>query len=205
VHITYIGAPVFKKQLTLLLLVTSSVVYAEETYNIDSRHTKPSFEINHLGFTTQRGRFNGVSGVITIDEAANTGHARVVIDTSTIDMGLELWNEHLRSPSYFDVKRYPTMTFESSSFGFVNGQLATVDGSLTLLGVSKPIRLQVEQFRCGTNPITKVIMCGANVTAAIRRSEFGMTDSIGVVGDDVRLMIPIEAYKVSPNTSDSPH
>ncbi|MFO7277199.1 MAG: YceI family protein [Pseudomonadota bacterium] len=179
----------------LLALFASAQLLAADTYVIDSRHTWPVFEVNHLGFSTQRGRFNRTSGKIVVDVPARKGSIEVEIDAASIDMGLDDWDEHMKSPDYFNVAKYPTITFKSDRLLFEGEKLVGAEGTLTLLGVSRPVKLSVENFRCGTNPMNKRQVCGADVSATIRRSEFGMKTGLPAVGDEVRILIPVEAFR----------
>jgi polyisoprenoid-binding protein YceI len=179
----------------LASLALAAPALAADSYTIDPRHTWPVFEINHLGFSTQRGRFNETSGKITLDMAAKTGSVDIKIMTGTIDMGLDEWDKHLRSPDFFHVERYPTMTFRSDKLVFDGDKVVGAEGSLTLLGVTKPVKLAVANFRCGLQPVAKRELCAADVSTAIKRSDFGMSKFLPGVGDDVKIVIPVEAFK----------
>lgn len=185
------------KYASVLLLAACVVApaFATDRYTIDSRHTFPVFEVNHLGFSTQRGRFNKTSGKIELDVATKKGSVEVTIETASIDMGLDDWDKHLRNADFFDVEKHPTMTFAADSFSFEDGKPVAAEGALTLLGVSKPVRLTIANFRCGVHPMNKKPVCGAEVSAAIKRSDFGMTRFLPGVGDDIRIVIPVEAFK----------
>jgi polyisoprenoid-binding protein YceI len=167
-----------------------------ETYTVDPTHTFPSFEISHLGFSTQRGRFNATSGKVVLDAAARTGSVEVTIDTNSIDTGLEALEKVLRSEEWFSVAQFPTMTFKGDRMRFDGDRLAGVDGTLTLRGVSRPVNLKVDNFRCGMHPLAKKPACGADASAVIRRSEFGMVKfPAPAVGEEVRIAIQIEAIR----------
>jgi polyisoprenoid-binding protein YceI len=176
-------------------IALSAAALAADNYTIDSRHTFPVFEVNHLGFSTQRGRFNKTTGKVTLDVAAQKGSVEVVIDTASIDMGLEDWDKHMKNEDFFNVEKYPTMTFKSDRFIFKKGKPAEVHGTLTLLGVERPVQLKVEHFHCGVHPINKKEVCGADLTTRIKRSDFGMTKFLPAVGDDIVIRIPVEAFK----------
>ena len=176
-------------------IALSAAALAADNYSIDSRHTFPVFEVNHLGFSTQRGRFNKTTGKVTLDVAAQKGSVEVVIDTASIDMGLEDWDKHMKNEDFFNVEKYPTMTFKSDRFIFKKGKPAEVHGTLTLLGVERPVQLKVEHFHCGVHPINKKEVCGADLTTRIKRSDFGMTKFLPAVGDDIVIRIPVEAFK----------
>jgi polyisoprenoid-binding protein YceI len=176
-------------------IALSAAALAADNYTIDSRHTFPVFEVNHLGFSTQRGRFNKTTGKVTLDVAAQKGSVEVVIDTASIDMGLEDWDKHMKNEDFFNVEKYPAMTFKSDRFIFKKGKPAEVHGTLTLLGVERPVQLKVEHFHCGVHPINKKEVCGADLTTRIKRSDFGMTKFLPAVGDDIVIRIPVEAFK----------
>ncbi len=175
--------------------LAGSALAAPESYTVDPRHTYPVFEVNHLGFSTQRGRFNKVTGKIVLDRAAKSGSIDVAIDTTSIDMGLDKWDEHMKSDEFFNVAKFPTMTFKSTKVVFDGDKLVGAEGDFTLLGVTKPVKLAVSGFHCGQNPVAKKDACGADASTTIKRSEFGMTKFVPGVSDDVKIMIPVEAFK----------
>lgn len=181
--------------LAIAVATVSTAALAADSYVIDSRHTYPVFEVSHLGFSTQRGRFNKTTGTVTLDTAANKGTVEVVIDAASIDMGLEEWDKHMKSEDFFHVEKYPTMTFKSDKFIFKQGKPVKVHGTLTLLGVERPVVLAVKHFHCGVHPINKKDVCGADLTTRIKRSDFGMTKYLPAIGDDISIHIPVEAFK----------
>jgi len=166
-----------------------------DSYTIDSRHTFPSFEINHLGFSTQRGRFNETSGKVLLDTAAATGSIDVSVNTASISTGLAELEQHLRGPDFLDSAKYPVMSFKSDRLIFQGEKLVGADGVLTLHGVSKPVRLQVEHFYCGINPLRMKYSCGADASAIIKRSKFGVDKYVPAVADQVKVLIQVEAVK----------
>lgn len=168
---------------------------APESFTIDARHTFPVFEVNHLGFSLQRGRFNQTAGKITIDREAGTGAIEVTIQAASIDMGIEKWNEAMRGEDYFNAAQHPTIVFRASKVTFEGGKVSGADGELTLLGVTKPVRVAFEGFACGNHPINKRALCGGNATVQVKRSEFGMLKGLPGIADDVRILIPVEAFK----------
>jgi polyisoprenoid-binding protein YceI len=169
---------------------------AADTYTIDPTHTYPSFEVSHLGFSTQRGRFNRTSGKISLDLQAQTGSADLLIDAASVDTGLELLEERLRGPQFFNVAQYPSITFKSDSFRFEAGRLVGVDGILTMLGVSQPVSLTVTGFKCGPHLAAQLrFACGADAETTIRRSAFGVNGYLPFVGDEVKLRIQVEALR----------
>lgn len=167
---------------------------APDNYTIDSKHTFPTFEVNHMGFSIQRGRFDKTRGTLTFDSVAKAGSVDVVIDVDSLDMGFDEWNHHMLDENFFDVKKYPTMTFKSSKFKFKGDTLTEVDGDLTLHGVTKPVKLAIDLFKCGQDPMKKY-RCGANATTTIKRTDFGMSAYVPLVGDEIKIAFGVEATK----------
>jgi len=167
---------------------------ASENYELDPTHTYPSFEINHLGFSVMRGTFTATSGSLTYDETERTGAVKATIDAASIFTGYAKRDEHLRSKDFFNVEKYPTLSFSSLAFRLEPDKAVAVAGALTMLGVSKPVTLQVQPTRCGSRP-DKHYVCGAIVTSQIKRSDWGMTAYVPFVGDDVKITIEVEAMK----------
>jgi polyisoprenoid-binding protein YceI len=168
---------------------------AADSYTIDPGHTYPSFEVNHLGFSTMRGTFDATSGTVTLDPAAGTGSIEITIDTASIDTGHAKRDEHLKTDEFFNVAQFPSMTFKSNKLKFNGDKLAGADGELTLLGVTRPVSLAVTSFHCGPHPMNKKQVCGANASATIKRSEFGMKTYVPAVGDEVKISIEVEAFR----------
>ncbi|HTY99075.1 MAG TPA: YceI family protein, partial [Rhodocyclaceae bacterium] len=127
-------------------------VAAPETFVIDNAHTFPRFSYSHLGYSTQLSRFDKTSGKITFDPAAKTGAVDVVIDTRSVDTGFPLFNEHIQGEDYLDTGKYPTATFKSTAVHFDGDKPVTVDGNLTIKGVTRPVTLTVTSFQHMTHP-----------------------------------------------------
>ena len=184
---------------TLLALIMGSTLSfsatAADSYTVDPRHTFPSFEINHLGFSMQRGRFNQTSGKVLLDPESATGYILISIETASINTGLAELEKHLRSKEFLDAERYPQIKFISDKLHFNKDQLVAADGVLTLHGISKPVQLTVDHFYCGINLINMKNTCGANATTTIKRSEFGIDKYAPKLADDVHIAIQIEVTK----------
>ena len=185
-----------KKALLLAtLLATLGAAQAEPaTYKIDPNHTAVTFEAKHFGTSTLRGRWDKKEGSVTLDKAAKTGKVEFTIDMASITTGSPQFDGHLKSKDFFLVEEFPTAKFVGDKFTFNGDKVASVAGELTLRGVTKPVTLAIADFRCGTHLVYRRAMCSAEATATIRRSEFGMTSGLpNVAGDDVRIVIPVEA------------
>ena len=185
-------------KLTLILatlLAATATSGMAQTFNIDPSHTYPSFEADHKGMSILRGKFTKTSGTVTLDRAAKTGKVDVTIDASSIDFGLDKLNNHVKSPDMFDVAKFPTATYKGSSMAF-NGEVpASVDGELTLHGVTKPVKLMINKFKCIIDPRLKREVCGADASAEFKRSDFGINFGIPAFSPEVKLAIQIEVIK----------
>jgi len=169
--------------------------FAADNYTVDPDHTFPHFHINHLGFSTMQGRFDKTSGTVTLDRVAKTGSVEIRIESASISTGFAKRDEHLRSPDFFNAAEFPAITYKSTAMHFKGDTPASVDGNLTILGVTKPVTLTIDAFNCGTNPMSKKNECGAGASAQIKRSDFGVKYGLPAVGDDVKLVFEIEAIK----------
>jgi polyisoprenoid-binding protein YceI len=185
--------------LLLLVLGMTSATAASTTYNVDPDHTHPSFEVDHFGgVSIWRGTFKRTSGTVQIDTAAKTGTVDVVIDTATIDFAHDKLNEHVSSPEMLDVAKYPTAEYKGKFVEFANGAPKTISGDLTLHGVTKPVTLTINTFKCFQNPMLKKQVCGADASGSFNRADFGVNygQQYGFK-QDVLLRIQVEGVKVN--------
>jgi polyisoprenoid-binding protein YceI len=173
----------------------SAPALAADSYTVDPRHTFPTYEISHFGWSTQRGRFEKVSGKVTLDRAAKRGTVEISIDVASVSTGVDKLDEHLRSEEFFNAAQHPVMTFKSKRVNFSGDKPASVDGEFTILGVTRPLTLTISTFHCAPNPFAKKEACGADAVATIKRSEFGMNTLLPGLGDEVKLLINVEALK----------
>ena len=180
----------------LALLATAGLARAESvTYNIEPTHTFVNFEATHFGTSTLRGRFDKKTGSITIDRAAKTGKAEIEIDVTSVDTGVLPLDGHLKSKEFFNVAEFPTAKFVADSFAFDGDKVASLTGTLTLLGKTQPVTIKAARFNCYANPMLKREVCGGDFETTITRSDFGMTYGLPGIPDNIRLLIQIEAAK----------
>jgi polyisoprenoid-binding protein YceI len=188
-----------KKILAIALLSTlasgAAVQAAETTYSIDPNHTHATFAFQHLGFSTFHGKVPARAGTIVLDRAAKSGRVDVEFDPKAVATGVPKFEEHLRSPDFFEVARHPTASFKSSKITFENDVPKTIAGDLTIKGITRPVTLQVQSFHCADHPMAKVPACGANATASIKRSDYGMVYALPAVPDEIKLEIEVEAMQ----------
>ena len=189
------------KNLTLALIAAASAsfaVAAPVTYNIEPNHTYPSFEADHMGgLSILRGKFTKTSGTITLDRAAKTGSVDIVVDASSLDFGHAKLNDHAKGADMFDVAKFPTATFKSKKMTFNGDVPATVEGDFTLHGVTKPLTLTINRFKCIEHPMFKKEACGADVSGNFKRDDFGITYGMPKFSPDVKLLIEVEAVKAN--------
>ncbi|MEQ1602974.1 MAG: YceI family protein [Methylophilaceae bacterium] len=181
--------------LTFASAISASAYAAPEIYVLDINHTKPRFEYNHLGFSTQLSRFDTATGKIMLDRSIKTGSVDVVIDTKSINTGSQQFDKDIQGEDFFDTTKYPTITYKSDKLVFDGDTLVSVAGMLTIKGVIKPVTLTVTSFLCKPHPMLKKEVCGANATVHIKRSDFNLGKYAPLVSDDVTLTIPVEAVK----------
>jgi polyisoprenoid-binding protein YceI len=181
----------------LAIAAATSTAFAADTYVIEPNHTYPSFEADHFGgLSTWRGKFTKTSGTITLDRAAKTGRLEIDIDTASIDFGNAKLNEHVMSDEMFDVLKYPKAVYKSSSIQFKGDKPSVVNGELTLHGVTRPVKLVIDHFKCMPHPMFKREVCGANAVATFNRSDFGISYGTQMgFNPEVKLAIQVEALK----------
>ncbi|MFL6579517.1 MAG: YceI family protein [Burkholderiales bacterium] len=188
----------FKKGMLVAVLTGAMLpcLATADTYTIDPLHTYPSIAFSHMGISVWRGKFNKTHGTITLDRAAKTGTADIVIDVASINFGLDAMDEKARSDDFFDVSRFPTATYKGV-VKFNGDKPASVDGKITIRGITRPVMLHIELFNCITHPMLKKEVCGAEAQGEVNWSEYGMKMSQYGQGDagKVQLRIQVEAIK----------
>ena len=175
-----------------------SATAATVTYKVDPEHTYPSFEADHLGgLSTWRGKFNHSTGTITLDKAAGTGTVEIVVDMASADFGHDVLNKAMQGKEMFEADRYPQAIYKGRLADFVEGKPTRVVGDLTLHGVTQPLTLTIDTFKCMPHPLFKRELCGADALATFRRDDFGMTAGKDYgFSMDVALRIQVEAIQV---------
>ncbi len=179
-----------------LLAATAAASAAPAVYEIDPAHTYPSFEADHMGVSVWRGKFNRSQGEIVLDKAAGTGSVNVVIDTASIDYGLDAMNDEARKDTLLDTPKFPQATYTGTLVDFRDGAPTRVKGQLTLHGVTRPVELAITRFKCVPHSLHKRELCGADAHGEFRRDEFGI-DAGKDYGFDmnVALRIQVEAAR----------
>ena len=175
------------------IAVSGSALAAPVTYKVDSSHTFPRFSYSHFGYSTQQSSFQKTTGTVIFDAEAKTGSVDINIDMTTVNTGFEVFNGHIQGADFFDTAKFPTATFKSTKVVFAGDKPASIEGNLTIKGVTKPVTLTVTSFQAMPHPMMKKPAIGANAYTEVKRSDFGAGKYAPYVGDDVRIDIALEA------------
>ena len=176
-----------------LLLVAGIAVAAPVRYDLDPNHTRIDFSWTHFGFSHPMGRFDRFDGDFRFDPADPTkSSVTVTIPVSSIDTGVAKLDTHLKTDEFFDVARYPTATFKSTRVERSGEHGLKVTGDLTLHGVTKPVVLDVVVNKVGQHPMAGRAAAGFDASATIKRSDFGISNYVPNVSDEIRLSISTE-------------
>jgi polyisoprenoid-binding protein YceI len=180
-----------------LLAFTSTAAIAADpasvpagTYALESSHARVAFSVDHMGFSTWYGDFTGAKGSLTLDPK-NVAASKfdITIPTGSITTTNAVLDGELKDPSWFDAAKYPTITFLSTAVTSTGADTAKVTGDLTFHGVTKPVTLDVKFHGAGANPMSKAYTVGFDATGSLKRSDFGVTKYVPLVGDKVDLFI----------------
>jgi polyisoprenoid-binding protein YceI len=187
--------PMSKLSMVTALFATlaGSAMAVPVTYNVDGSHTFPRFSYSHFGYSTQLSSFRNTSGKVVLDAEARTGSVDITIDMKSVNTGFEDFNGHIQGEDFLDTVKFPTATFKSTKVVFEGDKPKSIDGQLTIKGVTRPVTLTVTSFQAMPHPMVKKPALGANAFTTIKRSEFNAGKYAPYVGDDVRIDIAIEA------------
>ena len=163
------------------------------TYTVDGTHTFPRFSYSHFGYSTQLSRFDKTTGTVVFDAEAKTGSVDIVIDMKSVNTGFVDFNGHIQGEDFLDTAEFPQATFKSTKVVFEGDKPKTIEGNLTIKGVTKPVTLTVTSFQAMPHPMLKKPAMGANEFTTIKRTEFNAGKYAPYVGDEVRIDIAIEA------------
>jgi polyisoprenoid-binding protein YceI len=199
-----VQASIRMKKLTTLTCLSALIIVqsalAADDYAIDKAHSSIGFQVRHL-FSNVPGKFDDFTGTIRFDEA-NPEQSSVEVDikTPSIDTGVKMRDDDLRSPNFFDATKYPETVFKSKSVKATGNNTFEVTGDLTMHGVTKEVVLKVELIGKGAGLKPGSLVSGWDATTALKRSDFGLAwnkviEGTQVVGDDVKIELHIEADK----------
>jgi polyisoprenoid-binding protein YceI len=168
---------------------------APETYVVDPTHTYPRFSYDHFGLSTQLSKFTKTSGKVILDKAAKTASVEIEIDMKSVDTGYATFNEHIQAEDFLDTNKFPKASFKSTKVVFDGDKPTSIEGNLTIKGVTKPVTLKVNRYVNKPHPMRKVDVIGADASTVIKRSDFNAGKYAPAVGDEVTITVAIEALK----------
>jgi polyisoprenoid-binding protein YceI len=168
---------------------------APVSYGVEANHTFPRFSYTHLGFTTQQSRFDKTTGTVVYDKEGRTGSVNITIETNSVSTGSTLFNQHIQAEDFLDTAKYPTVTFKSTKVNFDGDKPVSIEGDLTMKGITKRVTLTVTRFLAAPHPIQKKDTIGADAYTIVKRTDFNMGKYAPAVSDEVRIDIAIEALK----------
>jgi polyisoprenoid-binding protein YceI len=168
---------------------------APVSYGVEANHTFPRFSYTHLGFTTQQSRFDKTTGTVVYDKEGRTGSVNITIETNSVSTGSTLFNQHIQAEDFLDTAKYPTVTFKSTKVNFDGEKPVSIEGDLTMKGITKRVTLTVTRFLAAPHPIQKKDTIGADAYTIVKRTDFNMGKYAPAVSDEVRIDIAIEALK----------
>lgn len=182
---------------TLALLALAVSAFAADQYTIDPAHSSATFTVRHMMISTVPGRFSDISGTINYDEKDITkSSVEATIKTASISTDNQYRDKDLKSPNYFDVEKYPEITFKSTKIEKRGDQLVAI-GDFTMHGVTKQIELPFEINKATVRGTTVI---GATAETKLNRKDYGITSGSGMVGDDIKISLSVEARPAKPAT-----
>jgi polyisoprenoid-binding protein YceI len=184
----------------LVLSLATTASAAPTLYKIDPNHSSAQFRVKHLGISTVMGTFKTVSGTVLLDDKdLSTAKVEAVIDATSVDTDNEKRDEHLRSADFFDVEKFPEVTFTSTKWtktadGF------DVEGTLNMHGVAKPVVLKLESISPETKNPANALVRATSASTKINRRDFGLNwtkvvEGVSLVSDEVKITLDIEVIK----------
>ncbi len=179
----------------LIALLCASIPAAAESFVLEPGHTFPSFEIRHQGVSVMRGKFKRSQGRVVLDPVGSGSRIEVIVDAGSGDTGHEGLNQKLLGSNFFNTAQFPDIRFVATDVVFKDGKPVLANGNLTLLGVTRPLALEIREYACTRQFLTLRPLCGADVHASIKRSDFGMNYGIPLIGDEVKLVIEVEGLR----------
>lgn len=181
---------------TAFLILTISAAAQVQTWQIDPNHTAAQFSVRHMGISTVRGAFTKVSGSAQYDPS-NVSKTSIdaTIDASSVDTRVSTRDDDLRSPNYFDVAKYPTITFKSKSVQAAGEGKLKIVGDLTIHGVTKEVTLDVDGPSAPVTDPKGNSHLGASANTKVNRKDFGVGGSSNMVGEDITITIDVELVR----------
>jgi len=183
-------------QLIFLAVMASFCAGQTETWKIDPAHSAVQFSVRHMGISTVRGQFQKVTGTVQYDaKDVSKTSLEATIDTTSIDTRVEMRDNDLRGPNFFDVQKYPALMFKSKKAESAGEGKLKITGDLTIHGVTKEVVLDVEGPSAVVKDPKGNSHIGASATTTVNRKDFGVNGAATMVGDDVSITLDVELTK----------
>ncbi len=191
--------------ITAAIAFTTSAFAQAKTWQIDPNHSTAQFSVRHMGISTVRGAFTKVSGTATYDPAdPSKDTIEVTIDANSVDTRVERRDNDLRSPNFFDVAKYPTLTFKSKQVEAAGPGKLKITGDLTIHGVTKEVVLDVDGPSAPVQDPKGNSHMGASASTKVNRMDFGVSGASAIVGNDVPITIDVELINAAAPASSKP-
>jgi len=180
--------------ITAGLLSSATAQAAAEKFKLETPHTQVIFAVDHMGYSVSYGKFTSYDGEIILDaEAPEKSSVTASIKTDSLELNHAEWNAHVKAADMLNTAQFPEITFKSTSVTRTGDQTADVLGDLTILGVTKPATLKVKHNKTADDTFVGMRKTGFSATTSIKRSDFGLTKGIPYVGDNINIIIEVEA------------
>jgi len=189
---------IVKRLIFLLLIALPCSASFAASYQLEPIHTQILFFCDHLGFSKSQGEFLKFDGSFSFDpDNMRASMVEIVIDSASIDMDNQKWNDHMKNQDFFDVDKHPKMTFISNKVEPMSDNTMNIHGNLTILGHSEPIILTVTHNKSGVHPFSGKYTAGFSAYTNVKRSLFGMTYGLPALGDDIEIRLEVEGQKIT--------
>jgi polyisoprenoid-binding protein YceI len=177
-----------------LMLMSPLSLQAGTVFTIEPTHTSIDLHYNHLGYSRMTIRFMSVSGTIDLDEnKVSQSKVDIEIDTTKINSGVAVFDDHLKAEKFFDTANHPKASFQSTKITQTADTTADIEGNLTIKGIIKPVVLKAKLNKKGLHPMAQKMAVGFSATTSIKRTDFGMSSGVPYVSDQVDIVIEAEA------------
>ncbi len=185
----------------LIFLLSFSVICNTAfaaNYQLEPVHTQILFFCDHLGFSKSQGEFLNFEGTFSFDpDDFAASNVKISIDTASINMDNQKWNDHMKNQDFFNVEKFPTMTFISTKVEPLSDKTMNVHGNLTMLNHTETVVLNVTHNKSGKHPFSGKYTAGFSATTQVKRSLFGMTYGLPALGDDIEIRLEVEGQKIT--------
>ena len=180
------------------VLATAHANAQTQTFYLDPNHSAAQFSVRHMGISTVRGTFTKMGGVMVDSTDLSKASVKVTIEAASVDTRVAMRDDDLKSDHYFDVQKFPTISFQSTKVELAGAGKLKVTGDLTLHGVTKTVVLDVDGPTAPVKDPRGTAHRGVSATTKLNRSEYGMTNGLAMVGDEIDIQLDVELVDKAP-------